>query len=349
MLNSLSLASLQQPRWLAQEVDRRRSNSGRIRKAINDFAIHHRGVDDFAGRADRWMPSANGALTLCLARQIATVSLEHLCMELLERWLKPSLPVKAQIVEFRNDCFANNAYKQSLTSLPVLTHLRKDKASFRCVKVVPKDERSRLTSKSLLSSINARLTKQEWGVDFQGDLPGFHRALRRAAGLQNGSDFDISDFWSSCAREASRPPSSVFVDVGGKVERRATAPLHGNGYVRPPASWYYLLYLCLFVTGDRALVATTIEEDDESIRTLFLENIALIEEATGFAPLIVWLPHYSRRLNRVTGAPLDFTEIHPAVFQTGWDGRVTMPRDNATCYEAADHLLHEMALLPIPR
>lgn len=345
MLNTHAVAATQHVSWLSGEIDKRRAQRDQISFALDAFALRHRGIENFSKMVDQWMPSTGNAFTLFLARQIASVSLEHLCIELLARWLLPIIPVRAQTVEFTKDTWANSPHKQGLTSLPVLIRLRAEVAEVRTVKVVPKSERRRLSISPVLSSISAEMKKPEWGMDFQGSLPDLHRALRVSAGISNGNDYDISDFWPECLRATSLPPPTVFLEIDGKAERRNSVPPDFQGHARPPASWFYLLYLSMFVTGDRVLVATTIEEDDESIRTFFSQSIERIEKEVGIAPLIVWLPHHSATLRRQSGEPLDFTEINPAVFQTGWADRVSMPEIDMSCYDAADHLIHQIAML----
>lgn len=341
------LSTVQRPSALLREVHERRARRTEIHRAINRCAERHRGIRDFADRADRWMPPGE-ELTLFLARQLATVSLENVGAERLTEWMALQMPVCVQTVEFVHDTWAANAHKRSLIALPVITHVRDDGlTSIRSVRVVERAERLRLSRTPLLSSINAALRREQWGVAFEGRLPDLHRTLRRAAGLTNGTDYDISDFWHQCVRATTKPPEWVFVATNGTAERKPYLPTFFDGYVRPPASWYYLLYLCLFLTGDRALLATTIEEDDESIRTLFTESIALLEREIGVTPLIVWMPHTSRRLRRPTGAPLDFTEIHPGVFRPGWWDRLPLPACDRTCYQAMDQIVHAVADLPL--
>jgi hypothetical protein len=251
-------------------------------------------------------------------------------------------------MEFTHDCWGRNSYKQSLTSLQMLLNVRNDGlATVRSVPVVPREVRNILNQLPVLSSIPAQVTREKWNLDFQGPLPDLHRTLRRTAGLHNGSDYDISDFWSECAHATQQPLCSVFIVNGnGRAERRASIPPAFQGYVRPPASWYYLLYLCMFLTGDRALAATTLEEDDRSIQDLFFQSIELIEREIGVAPLIIWLPHYSSRLRRGNCKSVDFTEIHPAVLRPKWKDRVKMPGGGLPCYDAADHIVHSIATLP---
>ena len=347
MLNSHDIARTQTTCMLAKEVERRRSQRDRICQAVNDLVRRQRGVDDFTGRSDQWMPPEE-VLHLVLARQIATVSLENLSAHLLGSWINKQFPARTETVTFVRDTWAANAYKQSLTTIPMLTCIRDGLASLRSIKVIPKTERTTVSAAQLLNGIPARLQRSKWGIDFQGTLPDLHKLLRCRANMDGNDAFDISDFWMSCAQASSQPPPLIYAERGGRAVPMTLNGRAIDGYWRPPASWYYLLYLCLFVTGDRALIATTIEEDDESIRNLFLRNIALIEECTGFPPLIVWLPHYSQHLKRPGGAPLNFTEVNPAVFQQGWQEELTMPDPHISCYDAMDHLIHAVASLPSP-
>jgi hypothetical protein len=347
MFNSHQAAESQFAFALAEDVAHRRSRQEEIRKHIDALVLRERGIQNFSARADAWMPPRD-ELTLCFCRQVATVSLENLTVELLAEWLNPMLPCRAQTVEFQHDCWAANAYKQSLTALQVLTHLKGSMVSLRSVPVVPKEYRGTLTQIPPLSAIPATLKKEGWGFEFTGQLPAFHRQLRRTAGCVDGADHDLSGFWSECLQASVLPPSSVFLAKNGRSWRRSSIPMEFDGYARPPASWYYFLYMCLYCTGHRALVATTIEEDDENIRQLFVENIAYIEQHVGVAPLILWLPHESKRLQRPLGQPVNFTEIHPGVFRPGWRDQITRPPETNTLYDAADHLIHGLATLPFP-
>lgn len=342
--NSRTDSAMQTPAWVGEEVRKRRAMGGHLRAALDDFILRRRGIDSFSRIVDAWLPPAD-ELILYFSRQIATVSLENMAVERLAAWLSRQTPARAETVEMKNDCWAANGYKKSLTALPLITDACDGRLHVRAVKTIPTEMRRHINMRPVLSSIPAKIDLKKWGIAYQGMLPGLHRTLRQAAGCRDAA-YDTTSLWTECLRATTQPPESVYVESGGHAARRAwTRDVLGR--CRPPASWYYLLYLCFFVTGDRALVASTIEEDDEEIRTLFTQNIALIERETGVAPLILWTPHYSSRLLRTTREPLDFNEIHPGVFKGGWTERLTLPAHDATCHEAADDYLHQLATMPL--
>ncbi len=334
--------------WLRNEVATRKRKAVDTCAALDRFATDYRGVPDFCRRTDEWMPAYGNGTTFFLARQVASVSLEHLCAEFLAQGMGTDMDVRAEVVEFTGDCWAANSHKNSLVNLPVMTSLKDGKARVRTVRVLPQAQRRRLAMNPLLSSLQAQLKREQWGLDFTGPLPEFHKLLRQKAGSSNGCGYDVSTLWSDCLSDSMLPPESAFVEVEGCAQRRSMPCLDKGGYVRPPASWYYLLYLSLFLTGDRVLLATTLEEDNVSIQTLFEESIALIERQTGVKPLIVWLPHHSEEIVRDSGKPLDFTEINPAVFADDWRTLVSVPSDAPNMYATALSVMHQLARLPIP-
>jgi hypothetical protein len=192
-----------------------------------------------------------------------------------------------------------------------------------------------------LSSIKAHLDgKLPIDISYDGNLPGLHVALRNAIGLTRGHEYDITAMLRECLETASIKPPSYYAYVNDLLTK-FRGPVRKHDNARPDASWYYLLYLALFMTGDRALVATTLEEDDPKIQKYFEANVRRLREATGFCPLILWMPPSSTQLSCTeTGERLRFTEIQPAVFRSNWRKQIEPPDPQSTFFEAADGLLH---------
>ena len=337
---------------IKEEVARRKADQIRIRAATNAFLADVRGIPDFLDLADAALPPQSDALTLYMGRQIPTACIEHIAMDFLAEWMSVAQPSVAQVVAFTSDNWAPGGHKQSVTSPQLVTRVCENRVHLRAMSVVPKSFRI-MSSRPVLASIPAQCKWAMWGFDsFDGMLPAFHSLLRSKAGLNGSGKHDASGFWSECVRRSRKPPPTVFCEVDGCAVSRPAEFIGQEIFVRPPASWFYLAYLCLFLTGERALVATAIEDDDESIQQLFVRSIALIEERTGVAPLILETPHHSPRLIRSTGDPIvhpvDFTEIHPAVFQPGWRDHITLPPQDVSFYEAAEMILHQLATMPVP-
>ena len=326
---------------IAEEVRSRRADRARIRAATNEFLLSERGIADFLTIADRAIPPKPDVLTLCLGRQIPTVCIEHLSLEFLAKWLNPAFPSIAEVIAFTGDTWVPRGHKNSVTTVPVMTGVNENRVVTRNLTVVLKDDRKCLTESKPLSHIPVRFAREEWGVEFDGMLPGFHAQLRTLAGSKSNC-YDISELLSRCARNSSLPPSYVFREEKGMAVRRTMWEKDDRQYLRPPASWYYLPYLCLFLTGQRALVATVLEDDDDSIQQLFADAIDLIQKAVGIAPLFLWTPHKSERLTRSTGGPVDFTEVHPAVLKPGWRSQISLPADDCVFHQAADHISHQL-------
>ena len=349
MFDSHAVAHTQQPASIAHDVALRLAERDQIRQRLDAFMLRERGIPAFSTIVDRWMPPLSNSLALCLARQIPTASIEHLTVDGTARWLSSHIASHAAVMGFRRDCWVSNSYKQSLTVLPVIQKVSGNVVHVRNTKVVTPAFRPNLQHLPVLSSIPAKFARPEWGLEIRGTLADLHHALRtRARGVEDTTP-DFSFLWQECLHRSTKPPAYAFVDLGGYARKVQRWDMYASSYIRPPASWYYLLYLGMFLTGERALIATTIEEDDESIRMLFVESIAVLKEATGVEPLILWTPHASPTMVTTTSQPLTYNEFHPTVLEDGWTNHVSLPDSHVSCYEASARIADAIARLPLKK
>ncbi|PIR52419.1 hypothetical protein COU77_00470 [Candidatus Peregrinibacteria bacterium CG10_big_fil_rev_8_21_14_0_10_49_16] len=347
MLNSRVVGQSQTIAALSKDVERRRRHQVTLRARIDAFVEKQRGVRNFSALVDEVFPPKKNELTLALARQLATANVENSAAELLAQWMTcAELPTQLETIVFSKDVWAPNSYKKSLTALPILDHLRSKLGSYptRSQRVVSKRDRAHVNTGSVLGEIPAELRCSQWGLNFEGNLKELHLYLRRKAGLTSGDQYDFSLLWETCARTTSMPPQTAFVQNGHRSVRTHLWLQQDARYVRTGAEWYYLPYLSMFCSGERALLATTIEEDDENIRQYFLENMELLQREIGVEPLIIWEPHYSEHCTRMDGSPLNFTEFNPHLFQTRWQDAIQQPHAALSCYEAMNQLLHSLTL-----
>ena len=272
---------------LRREIERRRKDSQRLGRAVVDFCYREYGLRHFASRVAVTMGESE-TFQVCLARQIPTANIEHLAAHALARWLTDAMgmPARAVALGLRRDIFTlANPYKRSLVCIPWLGRGRRGPA-VRIDSIFPWLER-------LEGIILGRIVTREGQT-----LPAYHRTMRDRAFGDADVSVDLSAFHRDnlqhCAQLGKREllPRRVFLRKDEREEeqpvdpKRPAAPFPGG--VRPPAEWYYLFYLMLFLDGRRALLSTV--GDDEEVTGWFRDSIARIEAATGERPLIISTP-----------------------------------------------------------
>ncbi len=314
---------------LRREIERRRNDSERLRGAVVDFCYREYGLRRFTSRVAAIM-GENEVFQVCLARQIPTANIEHLAARALAGWLEDvmGMPVQAVALGLRRDVFTlRNPYKRSLVCIPRLGRGRRGPA-VRTDSVFPWLER-------LEGIILGRIVTQGGQT-----LPAYHQAMRDRAFGDANAPVDLSEFHRDnlqhCAERGKRDllPKRIFVRKNEHEEER---PVHSGrmpaafpGNVRPPAEWYYLFYLMLFLDGRRALLSTV--GDDEEVAGWFRDSIDIIETATGERPLIISTPAEASTEWIRSG----LLECPDPELLDGWEERLRPPmgRSSLTIYQA---------------
>ncbi|OGY36112.1 MAG: hypothetical protein A3E37_02110 [Candidatus Andersenbacteria bacterium RIFCSPHIGHO2_12_FULL_46_9] len=141
---------------------------------------------------------------------------------------------------------------------------------------------------------------------------------------------DASKFFQACLKQATGKPETVFVQCTDGLEsevnycrlRQAQAEATCDkftvlnvknqpktvdqvldGKIRPPAKWYYPLYLCLFLDGTFALLESFDDPSlDDKVPSIWRHAMEEIKRSTGVWSLIVEVPcttemnHYPQRI-----------------------------------------------------
>jgi hypothetical protein len=287
---------------LLEEIRVRELNRDAIRKSINDFCFKEYGVCDFFAIADKYLQENTGSnvFKICLARQVPCQNIEHLAINRLASFLTENgIETMALPMAFARDSYtSSNEYKTSLAKIPHLFRSRKGGLVVKRENILASHQRENVDGKIL-----DRL-ETENGIS----LVDFHYSLRKSIFGESDCFVDFSSFVKEIARQSVESgslnmPEYVFIRSGIKEKKvRASEADFSNGQdPRPPADWYYFLYLMLFLDGSCAL-ASTIDEDPRVI-SWFTANIARIEEICGFKPLFVDTPlkvsvdEFSSKLN----------------------------------------------------
>lgn len=265
---------------LKQEITSRQAKKLEIRQKVEEHFYRHYGIPRFFSKVDE-MFEAQKKFQVCLARQVPNSNVECLAQVLFAQWLNAE-PV---VIGFTADAFCGeNDLKTSYCKVPFLKRTRKGVLHVQNQNVVSKEDRNNLDGRTL-KEINT--------VD-NVSLPQYHLSLRdKALGDQN-KVADISELFRYCAVNALlngyRKPPHVYTDGGGR-EMKKPITLVGDeeDVLRPPADWYYLFYLALFLDGDRALLSTV--GDSPTVQRWFSEAIEELRNVTGgFTPLIINTP-----------------------------------------------------------
>ena len=274
---------------LMEEVEVRFKNRGVIRERINEYCFVAYGIDNFFSIADKYLHQDFGGklLNICLARQVPCQNIEHLAIAKLASFLSENgLSAKAVPMAFARDSFtSNNEYKASLIKIPYLFRGRKGGLIVKKESILARLHRE---------SIDGKILDQLKTEDGLG-LPDFHYALRKNIFGDNDCFVDFSSFvkevaFQSVESRSVNMPGYVFIRSGMK-ERKVhpfDADFSNGQDPRPPADWFYFLYLMMFLDGGSAL-ASTVDEDPRVI-AWFSDNMKKIKEICGFSPLLIDTP-----------------------------------------------------------
>ncbi|MFH1656855.1 MAG: hypothetical protein ABH919_00050 [bacterium] len=233
---------------LEEELKGRQSRSSEIREAIDAWAEKKYGITKFSWLVDERLGKPKGVTTI-LARQIPTVKLEDVMCSVASRYMEFN-PVAFSLTNDRYCC--RNFTKYTYIRIPWLLQNQK-KVLIEHELVVPS---------SLVNSLEGRILASI--ATNNGDfLPDFHQKMRDKTfvGSVSYPVKDLSSFLEELVKISIRSgkyDSSVFINDEGIEKKVNVKRININKLdeidVRPPAGWYYPLYLSLFLDGRRILL-----------------------------------------------------------------------------------------------
>lgn len=266
---------------LIAELSSRASKRAEIRASVSSFIQNQYGIEDLFGILDRFFSGiGSGEPHAILARQVASISTEDLSFTVGAK----ALGLSPLTIPFGRDSYTSrNHDKLHRVKIPWTSWSKKGNL------IIEYERATRMTNAEIEGSPLDRIE-----VPFCGNLVSYHANLRE---LVTGErpNFDVSSLYVDFLRASSKKPEFVFREHNGREMR--TRPDHGLilDRDRPPASWYYVLYLSWFIDGSLILFETYDNPLSEVIhaKSLFEDTVRKIVDGTGIAPLIVKIPHLS--------------------------------------------------------
>lgn len=330
-----------------------RATAANTTARLNAYYEQEYGIPNFCQSLADWWGQPGPGVEFVMARQIPTWSVESLSLHLLADWCsRNGLPAQAAPVSFTRDCYGRHGYKESLIKARVVRQCG-EKVMVRGVPLLPIGVQ--LAPPPILRHLNTTERGYLFGEKASGEvLTSFHERFRRraltAAGETNGHLRDVSPWFEQSLRAslgstAPKRPEYLFVQ-DGRTDRRVSVRELDNRpgllerSLRPNALWYYTLYLSMFVTGERVLVASL--DEDESVHEMFAA-FADVEAICGRKPLIVWVPYTSGEAVTTNGETVLFNEVNPATLEDGWRSKIGDPPMGSTAYDAMKYF--ELAVL----
>lgn len=319
---------------LKEEIERRKAKEPEIRKAIDLYCEAHYGISGFSATVQEIFTTQKN-FGLCIGRQIPTASIELLALEPFTLWLgRAGIVNEAMPLAFLNDSLGGStesALKRSYYRLPFL---RRGKNGLYCQNqnLVGKTERGNLTNLIL------HCLQTEEGHS----LVKYHYELYGKALGEERFIIDISPYFlkflKASIKQGNGKPECVYVREGDYERRIQIYELDGQPLNRPPAEWYYLFHLLMYVDGQRALLFGV--GDDDKFVKMFQRSIDKVREITGFEPIIIYIPdhiktdHYiSEHLTEIPAWVLDDRE---------WLSKVSMPDFNYSLFDAYTHFERQL-------
>jgi len=313
---------------LENNISFRKEYKEKIRKAVNLYCCEKYGIENFFQIVEKFIPQVQeNRISICLARQIPTVNLEHLIHYLISEWIKTSFNVETFPVSFsfaRDTFMSKNNYKKSLINLPYLRRGRKGKYVH-----IEKIANGTTRDGTILDSIETIKSL---------NLLEYHQELRKEVFGFEIESIDLLGFFKTCLNEAisnNKNPRHVYRRIGSTEKRSIW--INPNDDIRPSAEWYYFFYLALFMDGDKILLES-IHNDDAQVKRWFYESEKALEEITGLKPLIIHMPNQIETDNYKSECLeyLDFT------FESGWKEKLNFPSKKISVFEAMKFLGEEI-------
>jgi len=253
-------------------------NQQSIRRRRDDFVRRYCGLDDFSALVDHHWRSvlAERRAVGILCRQIASIAVEDVACYLGCLALGLS-PWAGELVQ--DGFYTVNPDKLYRVKIPWLRWAKKGNP------VMQYERLSDASNVRLEGMILAQVKTRE-GIA----LPDWHHQHRARVFGNRYPFLDMSAFFSDCLRRATRRPAFMYAESDSGYEQR----VHCNGDpltrdFRPPAEWYYPIYLSLFVDGSLVLL----ENYDDSyggslgVKRLFEDAMSRIEAVVGVRPLVL--------------------------------------------------------------
>ncbi|NQV87994.1 MAG: hypothetical protein HQ402_00370 [Parcubacteria group bacterium] len=259
----------------------RRSIKEKIRERLDEWAHKAYGLQDFSRIVEKHTPFCkNGVVCSILARQIASICTEDIAVYIGSNLLG----LKPITLQFVRDKFVfENHDKRARIKVPWTYWSKKGNFVVNVDNVAA--ESSDKLSGRVLSCIQTKYGK---------DLISYHNGLRASV---FGPDYlcpDLSLFHAECLAKSTKRPSFVYKNVDGYDVRDSLMDGVDNAddTYRPPASWYYPLYLAMFLLGDMVLLETY-ENPDSGVpeaKKLFERTMKIIQSMMGAYPIVIEVP-----------------------------------------------------------
>lgn len=290
---------------LGKQISLRTGKREEIHKAVDAYYELTHGIVDFSKLVEKHLSSA--PFRFCLVKQIPTVNIEHLVLELLAELVSREMKIKVRALPLglsRDRYRKDNPFKQSLMVIPELKKDRQERVFVEYRKVVD-DEKC---GGRILDSIKT--------TDGQ-NLPEFHASLRKKAFGEKDQTVDLSSFLQSCLTESLITgrgcPEFIYQRTRKETERginikgKRDLPLNLEvDDIRPPASWFTIFFLSLFIDGSRALLLPlTISPRVDEYFDAAVKKIKAITD--GISPLIIYVPSWVQ----VNGGFTSYLLEHP--------------------------------------
>ena len=267
---------------LTDVLKSRASQREEIRTSVESFVREKYGIDDLYRILDGFFgsPSEQGPLAV-LARQVASVSTEDISFVV----GASALGLRHETIPFGRDAFtARNHDKLRRVRIPWISWSKKGNMVLAHQSITP-------ATNEELEGMPLDRIRTEDGTD----MVAYHSRLREIA-TGRPVRLDVSPLHVELLRAARRKPSFVFRETEQR-ERRHVMSTESAIFDRdrPPAAWYYVLYLSWFVDGTRVLFETYDNPLSEvaHAKRLFEDAADCIRSGTGFGPIVVKIPHLS--------------------------------------------------------
>ncbi len=270
---------------LQRALEQRRKRSEEIRESANAFAQHRYGIENMLGIVEQSFGFMHKDRSYAfLARQIASVCAEDIAFETGARLMG----VEPATVSFVRDAFTrSNHDKLHRVRMPWISWSKKGNLVLAHERICAR------TNDELEATPLDRIICAN-GVT----LPAYHEDLRTRVGMR-GLLSDVSAVQQELLSAARYRPGYLFREVCGKEHKHVLVPGEEiQERDRPPASWYYPLYLSWFLDGSLVLFETYDNPMGDVVhaKSLFERTMQDVTNGTGFAPLIVKIPPLSKEM-----------------------------------------------------
>lgn len=289
---------------LVEELRSRIRDKSELAAAVNAFAEKEYGIRNYIEVTQQNLCLSPVRFYGALCRQVATARIEEICYSIACQYLGLS-PVN---LTFGIDTFSTrNTDKVNLVkNRLVVGHSKNGQPIIRVSKIA--------NPQSLEGMI-----LQEIVIDSGQRLLEYHQGLRiDAFGNRCPSIRDVGSIFSLYLRMAKKRPLWVFEIKGRWTEKKPTE--NANLFAsRPPASWYYPLYLANFALGNLVLFETYENKkgDVPKIKEEFEAAMDLIKDAIGVYPMVIQTPPLNP----------DMMLINTALLRSDWRGKIAIPEN----------------------